>query len=306
MGAPVAVNGTLHRIACRIGTSKPLYQHLVTGADTWLWVDTGIASTPDDYLFRYVDELPLTEPARQYALVTHADVDHFGGLSRLRTRFPALVGMAHQLDAPLIVDHDTLMSTRYLAHRDDGIVPPAWRQQELLSRAGETSRMEIRLSGGETLDLDNAGRWEVLHLPGHSDGHLGVWEPGSRRVILGDAVLGWGVEDIDGTVVAPPPYDDVERYSNTIDLLERMEIDVMYTSHFPLMKGGEVGAFLATCRDAVAAIGRAVDHARAEASSLADLCEHVGAALDRWPRQSLAGLADPISAHLRQREGAVR
>lgn len=296
----------LRRITCRIGAAKPLYQHLIAGERTWLWVDTGIATTPDDYLVPYLDEHELTEPERVFAVVTHPDVDHFGGLARLRDRFRSLVAMAHRDDVPLIVDHDVLMSRRYLVHRERGVIPPDWRQQELLDRAGAESTVEVALSGGEVLDLDVAGHWEVLHLPGHSDGHIGVWDAAGRRMILGDAVLGWGVEDVDGNLVAPPPYYDLAAYLATIDRLERLGIGTLYTSHYPVMTGAEVSAFLASCRDAVKAIGAAVDAVGGADLTFAELCDHVGEALGRWPREAWPGLADPISAHLAAGAGAGR
>lgn len=293
----------LHRIPCRIGAAKPLYQHLIAGEEAWLWVDTGIADTPDEYLASYVERQLPDRPRRHLVLITHPDVDHFGGIARLREQFPSAVVMAHRLDVPLISDRPTLMSARYLMHAGDGITPSPERQRELDARGGATSTVEIHLNGGEILDLGSAGRWEVLHLPGHSAGHLGVWEPGRRQAIIGDAVLGWGVPDLDGNLLGPPPYFDVRDYLRTVDHLDRLGIETLHTSHYPLMSGAEIGAFLESCRSAVAAIAAALADtldAYPHGATLSQLCQGVGAAIGRWPEGSWPGLADPISGHLAQ------
>lgn len=299
------VSPRLHRITCRIGSTKPLYQHVVTGDDAWLWVDAGVADTPSTCLAAYLGDELGPPPARQLALVTHADVDHFGGLAQLRSSFPALLVMAHELDAPLIADHEVLMAERYLMHRAKGVEPAPWRQHELLDRAGSPGSVDVCLRGGETIDLGAAGRWRVVHLPGHSAGHIGVWEPQRREMILGDAALGWGVQSVDGQLMGPPPYYDVAQYLGTVGLLEHMGIATLYTSHFPIMQGAEINAFLRDCRHAVEAIGSAVDRARNDADSLEELCQSVAGELDRWPTDAWLQLADAVAAHLEVTAGAA-
>src|ERR671925_23747 len=50
---------------------------------------------------------------------------------------------------------------------------------------GTDTPVDIRLTGGEVLRLGPELELRVLHLPGHSPGHIGLWEPASRTAIVG-------------------------------------------------------------------------------------------------------------------------
>jgi glyoxylase-like metal-dependent hydrolase (beta-lactamase superfamily II) len=55
--------------------------------------------------------------------------------------------------------------------------------------------IDFGLRGGETFRLGPEWRVEIMHLPGHSLGHLGVWDPRSGVAIITDAVLETGIYD---------------------------------------------------------------------------------------------------------------
>ena len=57
----------------------------------------------------------------------------------------------------------------------------------------------------------DAGRVvEVLHLPGHTLGHIGLWDEHTRAAIIIDAVLADGIYDRAGNKLIPPRYYDLE------------------------------------------------------------------------------------------------
>jgi glyoxylase-like metal-dependent hydrolase (beta-lactamase superfamily II) len=288
----------LVRIEARIGAAKPLFQHVVIGDAMWLWIDAGIDTTPAEAL---LGQLPWRSASRHVAVITHADVDHFGGLGQLRAAIPPLVVACHQRDARWIADTDAIMAERYLAHVASGIEVPPGRQAQLRQRAGAPIRPDVLLAGGETFDLGRAGQWVVVALPGHSPGSIGLWEATTRTAIVGDAVLGWGVVDGDGRL-NPPPYSSVADYLATIATLEDLDTDRLLVAHDVERRGDEVRAFLAESRAAVHEIGAAVWAARGSGSSdLGALCDRVGRSLGRWPEETWPGLADAIVAHGQER-----
>lgn len=292
----------LLRVSGRMAGWKAMHQHVLLGDDLWLWIDAGIASTPDDFL---LDALPSKRAARQLLVVTHADVDHFGGIRRLQAELPGLLVAAHARDADWIEQPGRLMRERYRAREADGVALPTWRQDELRERGGGGASVDVRLIGGEVFDLGRAGRWEVLHVPGHTPGHLVLWNDAERVAITGDAVLGWGVPDLDGNLRTAPPYYDVAAYLGTLDLLASLAPRTLLSSHWPRVDGPDVLGFAAESRAAVEAIGAAVTRAtRGGTTSLPDLCQAVGRSVGRWAEDAWPGLADPIAAHLAYARGA--
>jgi glyoxylase-like metal-dependent hydrolase (beta-lactamase superfamily II) len=277
-----------------IGADKPLNVYVIASPDAWLWVDAGVATTPTDHVLPLLEARDLRPPATHLMVVTHCDVDHFGGVTALRRRFPGLVVLAHAADAPAIEDRRYLMDRRYRVHRERGVDPPVARRRQLAERGGAPVRVNVRLRGLERLGPN--GEWQVVCLPGHSPGHIGLWHPASRRAIVGDAVLAWGLRDTSGRLVTPPPYSDVGAYLSSIARLEALTLRELCTSHFGVLRGDEIGAFLAESRAAVTAIGAAVRDVDRRAS-LAETCAAVAQRLDRWPAGSEHGLADAVVAH---------
>ncbi|WP_223623785.1 MBL fold metallo-hydrolase [Microbacterium sp. EST19A] len=288
----------------RIGRVKPVRTAIVCGSDAWLWIDAGIAGTPRDAILPALATRGLTPPARNIAVITHGDVDHFGGITELREAVPQLVTMAHALDARLMEDLDVLVAERYDRFRDEGVVLDDDRVAQLRSRAGEAVAVDVRLTGAARIDLGDGEHWRVLPAPGHSGGHVVVVSDARRHAFLGDAVMGWGVIDGEGCLL-PPHYIDVLAYRSTVDLLRTLDLETMDAAHEARLTGASVDAFLAASAEAVDAIGTAVSAADAVIESdapdrLARVCADVHARLGRWPDASPLTLADAVSAHLAQ------
>ncbi|TBL73290.1 MBL fold metallo-hydrolase [Paenibacillus thalictri] len=305
-----AVNG-LYRIPCRIGSDKPLYQHVLANGDTVLWIDAGIASTPEQDMFPYWHRLAGEAVAEQTHLlvITHADVDHYGGMAAMRNKLPFLTAMAHIADVPWIADTERIIAERYNMHAADGMGLTPERIAQLKERSGGGGRVDTALSGGETLQLDEAGQWRLIHTPGHTPGHLMLWEENAACAVIGDAALGRGLFNTTGKLVAPPPYYDCAAYRQTIETIRELQPDIVYTSHFPVMEGAAIRRFLNESLDMMRQLDQTLRLLpKCCGYSLGELCLETGSRLGYWPETAWAGLSDPLSAHLQAmfREGAVR
>jgi glyoxylase-like metal-dependent hydrolase (beta-lactamase superfamily II) len=84
----------------------------------------------------------------------------------------------------------------------------------------------------------------LLELPGHTAGHIGLHHPGQRWAIVADAVFGRVQVNADGSPGAPPPYLDVAAYRYTISTLRALDLELLLTSHYSVMRGPEIAAFL--------------------------------------------------------------
>jgi glyoxylase-like metal-dependent hydrolase (beta-lactamase superfamily II) len=209
-----------------------------------LLVDTGVATTPEEVVLPYLDRMSLDPADLDFVLNTHADVDHFGGNAAIRARAPRAVFCAHGADVPWIEDRERILRERYgwdAAHDVDySPEEKDWLRQAM----GSVVPVDVRLSGGEGFRLGPNLVVQVMHLPGHSPGHVGLWEPDSRTAIITDAALGRGLYDMAGNVISPPPYFDVAAYEGSVRLLGSLAPHRLLTAHYDVMEGDDVIAFL--------------------------------------------------------------
>ena len=217
---------------------RPFSQYLLHDERSLL-VDTGVKETPGEVLLPALDGL---EP--DFVLLSHADVDHFGGNSAIREAAPAAVFCAHTADAGWIESRELILRERYGWYDEYGIGYDADTFAWLRDAMGEDVPVDLRLQGGEVFRLGPALSVEILHLPGHSPGHVGVWDPASRSAIVQDAVMGRGLLDTDGNVIHPPPLVDLAGAERSARLLLELHPEHLLTSHYAVMEGDEVTAFL--------------------------------------------------------------
>lgn len=109
-------------------------------------------------------------------LCSHAHMDHVGNVSRLCDIYDCRVG-AHLIEAAIAASPDSFC-------RHYGIHASIDRGAEECFVATDLIR-----PGQETLDFCGA-TFGILHLPGHSDGHLGYVTP-DGVAYLGDAIMGF-------------------------------------------------------------------------------------------------------------------
>lgn len=291
----------IHRIESILGP-RPFSQYLLRD-ELSLLVDTGVKETPAEVILPFLDGLQPT-----FVLNSHADVDHYGGNAAVKAAAPNALFLAHALDTPWIESAEAILRERYGWYAEHGLAYEPDVFQWLRDAIGPDTPIDVQLRGGERIRLGPTLTVEVLHLPGHSPGHLGLWEPDSRTAIVVDAVLGRGLLDLDGAVIHPPPYFDVDGYVGAARLLKELRPERLLTAHYDVLEGDEVDRFLGDTLDFVDDARRIVEAELAESGSLtlADLLERADPALG--PFTSMPNeLAGSLRAHLQVlvREGRV-
>ncbi len=281
---------------------RPFAQYLLRDERSMV-VDTGIVSTPEEAILPAFRELGLDPAALDFIVISHADADHFGGNAAMRAAAPRAMLCAHAADAPWIADRERILRERYgwyAAHGPDADYDTATKSW-LRNAMGDDVPVDLHLAGGEVFWLGPHLSVETLHLPGHSPGHIGLWDPVSGTAIVIDAVLGGGLAGLDGQVIHPPPYVLLAEYEATVRLLQGLAPERLLTAHFAVMDGDEVDRFLndsltfvARMREALAVVLRGRDEVTL-AGLLAVLNPRLG------PFTSMAiELGSPIRAHLRE------
>ena len=94
---------------------------------------------------------------------------------------------------------------------------PGCCQAEYLDQPVAPYTVDEPLTDGQMVWLGDA-EWEVIGTPGHTAGHLSLWQPGHRLLIVGDAVsdydVGWVNIAVDGPGAAATALTSLERLAD--------------------------------------------------------------------------------------------
>jgi glyoxylase-like metal-dependent hydrolase (beta-lactamase superfamily II) len=286
---------------------RNLFQYLFVG-DNIVLVDTGIAETPEKAIFPYMDALKIKPERFTLAVTTHADLDHQGGNDTIKRASPRTWLACGEADRVLIEDPQALFSLRYnhlLKEHEVGA------DLEFLPLAGRARKMDISFSGGEKVRLRDDWELEVLHVPGHSHGHLALYDRNHKAAFAGDAIHGRGCPKAEGGLAIPVTYYYVDIYLSTLRYFEGLAIEVLYSGHWPTMRGEEIRDFIAESRQTVEFFDRViVDSLKKNPAGLTmkELIDAVANAVGDWPKDSWTLAMFPVKGHMDRLEqlGKVR
>jgi glyoxylase-like metal-dependent hydrolase (beta-lactamase superfamily II) len=292
----------VHQIPSRIA-DRNLFQYLFVGENSLL-LDTGFASTPADVIIPYLENISLPIRRVTMAINTHADADHHGGNRLIKERSPETLLACGELDRAVIEDPDRLFETRYnqwLVEHKVGLGSNAESEAWVKKMTGPRQRIDLTLSGGEHVAIDEHNALRVLHLPGHSHGHLGFYHPGHRAIFVGDALHGSACPSADGKPSLPPAYFAVLAYLSTLQTVHALRVDWIYSAHWPTYNGSGAKEFLAECRsfvDRADAFLREELARHPEGVTLGECMQACVPALGNWPPENRWLLMYPVYGHL--------
>ncbi|TFV77659.1 MBL fold metallo-hydrolase [Blastococcus sp. CT_GayMR19] len=168
-------------------------------------------------------------------VVTHAHIDHFGLAGEVVRRSGGELWMHRrtELDLEKYADPDEAVDRRMLMLADHGLYGPELTASSeglrdwlpLMPSVGRPSRL---LNGGER--FATGGRtWEVVHTPGHSPGHVCLWDADERLLCSGDHLL---------QVVSPPvtfergfERDPMGSYLSSLDRVRDLGPELVLPGH---------------------------------------------------------------------------
>ena len=289
----------IHRIDAEVG-GRPLYLFLFLGERNLL-LDAGCATTVEDSVLPYLDSLGLGPRDLDLLVITHSDLDHQGGAHALASANPDLAVACGALDRELVSDPDAIMARRYGGFRlDHGIgyddETTAWMRE----MCGEPQPMHSVFAGGETIDLGDV-QLRVLHVPGHSPGHIALHDTRTGALFSGDCVQGSVYLGLDGTRKLCPTYTHVDPSLQTIALLDALAPSELHGCHWPTARGAEVTAFLDESRAYIEHVDELVRACLADAPeglTLRELIERVNERLDEpWEPDLAQELVYSLHGH---------
>ncbi|UFU06190.1 MBL fold metallo-hydrolase [Ruania halotolerans] len=288
----------LHRIVAPLG-ERFIAMYLLTGARGALLFDTGVEESVSGTLTPYLGQIGLDPTEIRWTISSHCDFDHTGGNGALRELAPDVELLAGRDDVPMTEDIELLIRGRYGEFADaDGFDDPPEATAEI-RRSTRLVTVDRALEGGEVFDLGDR-RIEVLRAPGHSPGHLALWDPVNRALLISDAVLGESVLTTQGAPIFPPTYRDVVAYTETITRLRSYRADLLLTAHYPVYEGAHAAGFLNRSAAYVDRIDQVIaDHLRSgeELTSL-ELIHRCTPHLGSWSDAAAEYLIFPMTGNL--------
>jgi len=287
----------LRRIEAPLG-DRFVAMYLLTGSERSLLFDTGISESVTYTLVPYCAANGFDLAGLTWAISSHCDFDHTGGNAALVAAAPRVELMAGYLDVALAQNLDLLIDERYGEFRDDDGFDDPPETTAYIREVAAVAPITRSLFGGETFDLgDRVIR--VLHTPGHSDGHLALWDETNSALIIGDATLGTTVPTAAGEPAFPPTYRDTDPYLASIEQFRAFDAELLLTAHYPIFETGQVAAFL----DDSAAYTERLDAAIADAlgddgQSTLEIIHRIAPDVGEWSDSAAEYLIFPVTGNL--------
>jgi len=195
---------------------------LVRGRERDLLVDSGLGLAPLRTQLADLWERPVT------ALATHRHFDHTGGLHE----FDDIV--VHRLDAEAVANAEGFASLRiedYTPEELSGYEVPESLLTAMPNVGFDIGDYRVEpvtptrvVDEGDVVDLGDR-RFEVLHLPGHTPGELGLWEGESRTLFSGDCVYESGI------LLDELPESNIADYVSSMERLRDLPARIVHGGH---------------------------------------------------------------------------
>ncbi|WP_214370563.1 MBL fold metallo-hydrolase [Pseudonocardia sp. H11422] len=168
-------------------------------------------------------------------VVTHAHIDHFGLAGEVVRRSGGELWMhaRTELDLAKYDEPDEAVDRRTLMLADHGLYGEELTETsegllDWMPVMPSIGRPSTRLAGGERFTAGGQA-WEVVHTPGHSPGHICLWNAAQRLLCSGDHLL---------QIVSPPvtfergfETDPMRSYLDSLDRVRALEPGLVLPGH---------------------------------------------------------------------------
>jgi len=204
-----------------LSASEDCCVYLISNSQSSILIDAGAGSNKSiENLSQNIAEIELMENIK-YIVVTHAHIDHTGGLKAIKSHLPNSKVIAHEYAAKVILEEDSILSAAN------------WYQTKL-----QSVNIDIKIRDSFEIQL-LGGKFQIIPCPGHT--------PGSVVGILISEVTGEYVvfgQDIHGPFM-PEWRSDISQWRHSMQKILDLQPDYLCEGHFGIIEGkNEVNQFI--------------------------------------------------------------
>jgi glyoxylase-like metal-dependent hydrolase (beta-lactamase superfamily II) len=271
----------VHRIPVEAFPKFWAYAYLVQKEEDHILIDCGSGTEASHKnLLEGLKQSGFQPSDLTHILITHAHIDHFGGLSKLHPITDAKIGV-HELDLQTVAHHEArlaLISKRlgsFLA--DAGLVEE--EREQLLSIYRFTKAIyqstpvdfTLRQAQGSAYEDSRFGDIAMIHLPGHCPGHVAMRL--DDVIFCGDMVVEGVTPHLSPESINP--YSGLDHYLSSLTRLQQWVGDarMIFNGHDDVIT--DLHPHIEATRDnIIRRMGKAIS-ALSEALTIAETCHVV-------------------------------
>lgn len=210
--------------------------YLIREGDDCLLVDTGWNTTNAfNTLESQLKEIGLSFNDITQIVITHLHADHYGLAGRLKELSKATIAL-HRVEKDLIdsryVSIDNLVTEIARWLRLNGVPEEELPQMQSASLEAKgfvlPALPDIALQGDERIAVGSFD-FEVLWTPGHSPGHICLYEPARRVLVCGDHILPTTFPNV--ALHLQSGENPLEDYLHSLKAIEQLEVDLILPAH---------------------------------------------------------------------------
>jgi glyoxylase-like metal-dependent hydrolase (beta-lactamase superfamily II) len=210
--------------------------YLVQGDGGYLLIDPGM-NTEEAFnsLKRGISEIGIGFEDITQILATHVHIDHYGLTGRVKQLSQAKI-LLHHLERNLIIqsmnitmEERSRQSEQWL--RTNGI--PSLELSQIQMPARGMPRFtpimpDITLNGGETIST-GVFNFQVLWTPGHSPGHICLYEPTQKILFTGDHILPVITPNV--SLQSQSDLNPLVDFVNSLNIVKQLDVNLVLPAH---------------------------------------------------------------------------
>jgi glyoxylase-like metal-dependent hydrolase (beta-lactamase superfamily II) len=210
----------IHRIPLEVFPNFWAYVYIVQKDEYCVLIDAGSGTdTSHENLVDGLKQTGLQLSDLTHILLTHAHIDHYGGLAKLRPLTTAKIGV-HEYDVQTVAHHEVRLAS--IEHRLTSFLAETGLAEERRDQILSIYRFSQAIYQSVPVDFTyeandmRLGPFEFIHLPGHCPGHVAIRM--DDVVFCGDMVVGGVTPHLSPESIEP--YSGLDNYLESLSHLQ--------------------------------------------------------------------------------------